>query len=289
MAAFTVPDKLSFSGKEGEDLEKFLSKVEMYCIALGLAEIEEEQCAVLGGLLEGVAYQKFSELSPTVRKQWKGCVSALREEFVDRRKMACRQQFLKTVWIDGQDFSVFVQGLSRLARLAYSGDSEDVVMSRVCKRAILVCKDASIRQFLLENETKQWTDLVKATQIKEDARKIARRMALGGSGSGVVGAFASPFEHCGENELIGSVNHGSYGNREWLKGELKAMEERLWKKLSVGSLPNVKPQPNRTKSQGRKCRQCKSFGHSISDCPDIRCHRCGEMRLMKFSDMAFLL
>ena len=34
MAAFAVPDKLSFSGKEGKDLKKFLSKVEMYCIAL---------------------------------------------------------------------------------------------------------------------------------------------------------------------------------------------------------------------------------------------------------------
>ena len=52
-------------------------------------------------------------------------------------------------------------------------------------------------------------------------------MALGGSVSGVVGALASPFEHCGESELIGSVNHGSYRDREWLKGELKAMEECL--------------------------------------------------------------
>ena len=161
-----------------------------------------------------------------MRKQWKGCASALREEFVDRRKTAYRQQFLETVQIDGQDFSVFVQGLSRLAHLAYSGASEYVVMLRVRERAILGCKDASIRQFLLENETKQWTDLVKATQIKEDARKMAQRMTLGGSGSGVVGALASPFEHCGENELIGSVNHGSYGDREWLKGELRAMEER---------------------------------------------------------------
>ena len=93
----------------------------------------------------------------------------------------------------------------------------------------------------MENETKQWTDLVKATHIKEDARKMPRRMALGGSGSGVVGALASPFEHSGENELIGSVSHGSYGDREWLKGELKVMEECLWKKLSVGSIPNVKP------------------------------------------------
>ena len=120
-----------------------------------------------------MAYQEFSELSPTVRKQWKGCVSALREEFVDRRKTIYRQQFLETVQMDGQDFSVFMQGLSRLPRLAYSGDSEDVVMSRARERAILGCKDASIRQFLLENEIKQWTDLVKATQIKEDARKIA--------------------------------------------------------------------------------------------------------------------
>ena len=134
--------------------------------------------------LGGVAYQKFSELSPTVRKQWKGCVSALREEFVDRRKTIYRQQFLETVQIYRQDFSVLGQGLSRLAPLAYSGDSEDVVMSRVCERAILGCKDASIQQFLLGNETKQWTDLVKAAQIKEDARKMARRMALGGSGSG---------------------------------------------------------------------------------------------------------
>ena len=101
--------------------------------------------------------------------------------------------------------------------------------------------------FFLENETKQWTDLVKATQIKEDAGKMAQRMALGGSRCGVVGALASPFEHCCENELIGSVNHGSYGDREWLKGELKAMEECLCKKLSVGSLPNVKPQSNKTK------------------------------------------
>ena len=68
MAVFAVPDKLSFSGKEGEDLEKFLSKVEMYCIAFGLAEKEEQQCAVLGSLLEVVAYRKFSELSPTARK-----------------------------------------------------------------------------------------------------------------------------------------------------------------------------------------------------------------------------
>ena len=59
MAAFAAPDKLSFSGKEIEDLEKFLSKVEMYCIALGLAEKEEQQCAVLDGLLEDVAYQSF--------------------------------------------------------------------------------------------------------------------------------------------------------------------------------------------------------------------------------------
>ena len=36
----------------------------MNCIALGLAEKEEQQqCAVLGGLLEGMAYQKLSELS----------------------------------------------------------------------------------------------------------------------------------------------------------------------------------------------------------------------------------
>ena len=58
-----------------------------------------------------------------MRKQWKGCVSALREEFVDRRKMDYRQQFLETVQMDGPDFSVFVQGLSRLACLAYSGDN----------------------------------------------------------------------------------------------------------------------------------------------------------------------
>ena len=198
--------------------------------------------------------------------------------------MTYRQQFLETVQMDGQDFSVFVQGLSRLAHLAYSGGSEDVVMSRVRERAILGCKDASIQQFLLENETKQWTDLVKATQTKEYARKMARRMALGGSGSDVVRALMSPFEHCGENELIGSVNHGSYGDREWLKGELKAMEERLWNKLSVGSLPDVKPQSNRTEHRGRKCRRCKNFGHSISNCPDIHCHICGEMGHMKFPD-----
>ena len=92
---------------------------------------------------------------------------------VDGRKTAYRQQFLETVQMDGQDFSVFVQGLSRLARLTYSGDSEYVVMPRVCEQAVSGCKDASVRQFLLENETKQWTDLVKATQIKEDARKMA--------------------------------------------------------------------------------------------------------------------
>ena len=39
---------------------------------------------------------------------------------------------------------MFIQGLSRLERLAYSGDSEDVVMSRVRESAILGCKDASI-------------------------------------------------------------------------------------------------------------------------------------------------
>ena len=150
---------------------------------------------------------------------------------------------------------------------------EDVVISRVHERAILSCKDASTRQFLFKNKKEQLTELVKATQIKGDAWKMAQRMALGGSGSGVAGALASPFEHS-----------RSYGDKDWLKGDLRAIKKHLWKKLSVGSLPNVKPQSNRTKSQERKCRRWKNFGHSISDCPDIRCHRCGEMGHMTFSD-----
>ena len=47
-------------------------------------------------------------------------------------------------------------------------------------------------------------------------------MALGGSGSGVVGALASPFQHSGENESIGLVNHGSYGAREFYMGGMMA-------------------------------------------------------------------
>ena len=122
-------------------------------------------------------------------------------------------------------------------------------MSRYANEQYWAAKMLQFDSFFWKMKKKQWTDLVKATQIKEDARKMARRMALGGSGSGVVGALASPFEHCGENELIVSVNHGSYGDRKWLKGQLKAMEERLWRKLSVGSVPNVKSQSNRTETE----------------------------------------
>ena len=84
--------------------------------------------------------------------------------------MAYKQQFLETVQMDGQDFSVFVQGLSRLAFFAYSGDSEDVVMSRVHERAILGCKNASIRQFLLENKQSNgpiWQKLPKSRKMLE--------------------------------------------------------------------------------------------------------------------------
>ena len=45
MASF-LPDKLSFSGQEGEDFNKFLCKVELYCAAFGLSEKNEEKCMV---------------------------------------------------------------------------------------------------------------------------------------------------------------------------------------------------------------------------------------------------
>ena len=66
MASLMAPG--CFSGVENEDFDKFLCKVELYCIALDLSVKEVEKCAVLGGLLEGVAYDKYAQLGTAVEK-----------------------------------------------------------------------------------------------------------------------------------------------------------------------------------------------------------------------------
>ena len=129
--AFFLPDKLSFSGQEGEDFDKFLCKVELYCVAFGLSEKNEEKCAILAGFLDGMAYQKYSELSKEVKNDWKSLLPALRAEFVERKKTIHRQQFTEAIQLEHQDFSTFVTCLGRLARFGYSDESPAMVQMRV--------------------------------------------------------------------------------------------------------------------------------------------------------------
>ena len=114
MASF-LPDKLSFSSQEGEDFDKFLCKVELYCVAFGLSEKNEEKCAILAGFLDGMAYEKYSELSKEVKNDFKSLLPALRAEFVERKKTIYRQQFTEAIQLEHEDFSTFVTRLGRLA------------------------------------------------------------------------------------------------------------------------------------------------------------------------------
>ena len=159
-------------------------------------------------------------------------MAALQAEFVERRKTIYRQQFLESVQSAIQDISSFVNELGRLVRLGYAGESNETVVARVRERAVQACRDTSTRQFLLENEGKEWEELVKATQLKEDARKMAEKMMPSGAGSGLVGAVAAALNEL----LVASIS--THPDRNWIKRELEEMEERIVKRLSLGEASN---------------------------------------------------
>ena len=102
---------------------------------------------------------------------------------------------------------------------------------RVKEKGIQSCRDMLIRQFLLENEGKPWQELVKLAQRKENAKKMARRMMSGGSGSGFAGAIATSISK-ESSGLVASVS-GSLPSNQWSKKELEPMEDRIVKKLSL--------------------------------------------------------
>ena len=210
-----------FSGVDNEDFDKFLYTVELYRITLGLSEKEVEKCAALVGLLEEVAYDKYSQLETVVKKNLKNLVAALQAEFGERRKTIYRQPFLESVQSATQDFSSFVNELGRLARLGYAGESNETVVAELREREVQACRDASTRQFPLENEGNEWEELVKATQLKEDAHNVEKRMVPSGAGSGVAGAVAAAFNE----PLVGSIL--THSDHKWIKKELEEMDKRI--------------------------------------------------------------
>ena len=85
-----LANKLSFFSQESEDFDKVLCKVELYCVVFGLSEKNEEKCVILAGFLDGMAYEKYSELSKKVKNDWKSLLPAVRAEFVERKEMIYR-------------------------------------------------------------------------------------------------------------------------------------------------------------------------------------------------------
>ena len=128
------------------------SLIVLFCF--GLSEKNEEKCAIFAGFLDGMAYEKYSELTKEVKNDWKSLLPALRAELVEREKTIYRQQFTEAIQLEHEDFSTLVTRLRKLARFGYSDESPAMVQMRVEDKGIQSYRDMLIRQFLLENEGK---------------------------------------------------------------------------------------------------------------------------------------